>query len=50
VSSPLAQATDDGWVDQQPEIRMREVYAGRAAISGCSSSQSDSEPALRFSL
>jgi len=49
VSSPLAQATDDGWVDQQPEIRMREVYAGGCNF-GLLEFGSDPEPRLRFSL
>ncbi len=32
VSSPLAQSPSDSWVSQQPEIRMRKVYAGGANV------------------
>jgi len=49
VSSPLAQATDDGWFEQRPEVRMREVYAGGCNF-GTLEFRFAPEPALRFSL
>jgi alkaline phosphatase D len=49
VSSPLAQATDDGWVDQQPEVRLREVYAGGCNF-GWLDFRIEPEPTLRFTL
>jgi alkaline phosphatase D len=49
VSSPLAQSTDDGWIEQRPEMRMREVYAGSCNF-GVLDFGIEPEPTLRFSL
>jgi alkaline phosphatase D len=49
VSSPLAQSPGDSWVEQQPEIRLREVYAGGANV-GLVEIRHEPEPTLRFDL
>ena len=47
VSSPLAQSPSSSWIDQQPEVRMRKVYAGGANFGMLHFSP---EPKLTFSL
>jgi alkaline phosphatase D len=49
VSSPLAQSPDDSWIDQVPEVRLREVYAGGANV-GMLSFRAGPDPQLRFDL
>ena len=49
VSSPLAQATDSGWVTQSPEVRVEPVYAGGPNF-GLLTFTAGETPTLSFSL
>ncbi|MCW5572031.1 MAG: alkaline phosphatase D family protein [Steroidobacteraceae bacterium] len=49
VSSPLAQSPSTSWIEQQPEIRMRSVYAGGANF-GMLHFTPAPEPTLTFTL
>ncbi|HNR21751.1 MAG TPA: alkaline phosphatase D family protein [Steroidobacteraceae bacterium] len=49
VSSPLAQSPSSSWIDQQPEVRMRKVYAGGANF-GMLHFTPGPQPTLTFSL
>ncbi len=49
VSSPLAQSPSDSWIAQQPEKRLRKVYAGGANF-GMLHFTATPSPALTFTL